>query len=577
MEESAFNRHLQAMLDAPFLAVDTETTGKDLIKDGRDYCIGISVAYRLGPLGIMSVYVPVRHTENNVPKEWLDRLFAVVATKPIVFHNIIFDLHSFKSLGLDLSKSKFYCTVNIQHMLDEELFSKALDYLGLKYFKQGKDKSKLDDWVKLFGWGAHVPVSVMDDYACRDAEITLRLFERLWPQMKEEELVTLWPVERRFSRLLFDIEQRGVGVNLSFCEAKSLKGRDRMLAILDELDVDGANLGPNALSHILFDELGLPVLKYTPKGKPCFDKKVMEEYDDILSGPGWDDNPTAKLILEYRGWQKAVSSLYESMIEKVSPDGRVRPDFKPHGTKTGRLSCSKPNLQQIPRKSDRVWNGDAKQAFVAEPGWELWGYDYAQLEFRLAAVYGQESWLIDEFAKPDGDVFTAMTDKIGAKRQTVKTYTYATIYGAGEAKIALTLGRTVAEIHDTYTAFKESIAGIVAVSKAATRRAESRQYVKYWTGRRRHFPRGEGAFKAFNSLLQGGGAELVKQAMINIDDDDQNIPHNVCRIVLQVHDEIVFEIKEGYRDKVESHIIKHMTNFPQFGVNLSVEGKLWNA
>lgn len=568
MDATAVARHVDAMRNAEVIAVDTETTGF-LVKDGRDYLMGISVAYRLGPLGIMSAYFPFRHPDSNLDVSERQMVKEVLESKPIVFHNSKFDLHSLATFGIYPTGNKMYCTLNIAQLIDEELPSKSLDYLSQKFLRDKKSKDEVKAWADTFGW-ASVPANVMEPYACHDAELTLRLFEKFWPMMKEQDLVPVWPIERRWTRLLFDMERRGVGVDLDFCSAKARQGRERMAIILDDLDYD--TLGPTALENLLITELGFPVLARSEKtGKPSFTKKEMEEYDEMLAAM---DSPVAGQILEYRGWQKAVTSLYEPLTRLVSPDGRVRCNFKQHGTKTGRLSCAEPNLQQIPRKSNKVWNGDAKRSFLAAPGYELLGYDYAQLEFRLAAAYGQEQWLIKEFAKPDGDVFTVMAERIGVPRQVVKTFTYGTLYGAGLAKTAQTLGKPESEIEADYNSFRESIPGIRNVSRVATMRAKQRGYVKYWSGRRRHFPYAEGHHKAFNSLLQGGGAELVKQAMIRLDD---TVCDDNCRIVLQVHDEVVFEIREGMRDKYEPRIIAAMTDFPQFGVNFSVEGKVWNA
>jgi DNA polymerase I len=169
-----------------------------------------------------------------------------------------------------------------------------------------------------------------------------------------------------------------------------------------------------------------------------------------------------------------------------------------------------------------------------------------------------------------------MSNEIDITRNTVKTYVYATLYGAGLDKVARTLGKTSSEVEPTYLAFKASIAGIGNVSRAATRRAERYGYVTLWTGRRRHFQYKDDCYKAFNSLLQGGGAEVVKSAMIAIDDDPR-INKEECRIVLQVHDEILFDIKDGCREKYEPYIIEHMTNFPDFGVRLAVEAKEWTG
>jgi len=582
MDDGSFYKHLQAIAAAEIVAVDTETTGFE-IKDGRCYAMGLSVAYRMGAIGVMSAYFPFRHESDNLPWEKTKDLFDVLADHNLVFHNLKFDLHSLLTMGFT-PRGKLYDTLLIGHMVDEESYSFSLDALCKRYLDDAKDKDKVSGWTKAFDW-ASVPAGLMDAYAAKDAELTLRLFEVLWPKLQEQGLHNLWPRERRFARLLTDIEQRGIGVDLDFARRKSSIGYERMQDIEDELGFKPSS--PNDLGDFLIEKLGFPVIKRGketkkyPEGRPSFDKNVMAKYEEMLEEyvvahpDGEVDSNTVRLIMEYRGWQKAVTSLFDTVQEMVSPDGRVRCNFKQHGTKTSRLSCSEPNLQQVPRKSEKVWNGDAKQVFCPAEGYELWGYDYSQLEFRLASAYGQEHWLIEEFNKIESDVFSLMAEELGIPRQDVKQYVYATLYGAGLGKVARTVGRTDKEIEPSYNAFKNSISGIGNVSRVATRRAEQKHYVSLWTGRRRHFRFREDSYKAFNSILQGGGAEVVKSAMIEIDDDPR-IDKAECRIVLQVHDEIVFEIKEGCREKYEPLIIEHMRNFPDFGVNFAVEGKLWN-
>jgi DNA polymerase-1 len=537
--------------------------------------MGISVSYRLGAFGIMSAYFPFRHAEDNLPQEWSKDLFNVLEHHPLVFHNLKFDLHSLATIGFS-PRGKLFDTLNMAHLVNEEWPSKSLDWLSRKLLGDGKTKDRVQGWTEAFGW-ASVPPGLMAAYAQQDAELTLRLFETLWPKMREQELHVLWPTERQFAKLLTEIEARGVAVDVDFCAYMQRKGEERMQDLVDELGFNPAS--PIELGEFLLDTLKLPILKRGkpskrfPEGRPSFDKKVMEEYEEVYL-PALD-SPAARLVLEYRGWAKAVSSLYLPLQRMVSPDGRVRCNFKQHGTVTGRLSCSEPNLQQIPKSTDKPWNGQAKKSFTTASGWELYGYDYSQLELRLAAAYGREQWLLDIFADDEKDVFSEWASTVGVERGVIKTYTYATLYGAGLPKVAATLGRPVGEVEETFNRFKESIASIGHVSRRATQRAESRGYVKMWSGRRRHFGFREDCHKAFNSLLQGGGAEVVKRAMIAIDDDPR-INKDECRIVLQVHDEIVFEMQEGARQKYEPYIIEHMTNFPDFGVHFKVEGKVWN-
>lgn len=570
MDETSIDKHISAMFDAEIIAVDTETTGLR-VADGTDYLMGISVAYRLGPLGIMSAYFPFRHEAENLDRSVLTKLSTVFNNRPLVFHNLKFDLHSLHTIGIELNPTaKLFDTMNMAHMVNEELPSKGLDYLAQKYLNENKTTA-VKNWADVWGWST-VPVGLMDPYACKDAELTLKLFELLWPEMKRQELHTLWPTERRFTRLLVDMEQRGVLINEDFAADKIAEGEEIMARI--EKHLGWSPTSSLDLEKFLLTDLGLPVHHVSEKtGKPSFNSEAMKFYDEQLS---FTNRTEAKLVLVYRGWQKAVSSLYRPALGLRSADGRVRCNFKQHGTKTGRLACAEPNLQQVPRKSDKPWNGDSKRTFLASPGRELWGYDYSQLEFRLATAYGRVPWLMEVFNDEKRDVFSELAQRIGEQRQSAKTYVYCTMYGGGKAKVAATLGKALPDIESNYDLFKTSIEGINEASRVAQRRAKTEGYVRMWTGRRRHFPYEEGHHKAFNSVLQGGGAEVVKRAMIMIDSDER-IDKSRCAIVLQVHDEIVFDMDPSYRKEVEPIIMHHMVNFPEFGIRFAVERRNWTT
>jgi DNA polymerase-1 len=578
MDETSVDRHLNAVMEADIVAVDTETTGLDGIKDGRDYFTGISIAYRLGALGILTAYFPFNHEgSGNLDKRYLTRIVSTLSNKPLIWHHRKFDSHSVRTAGIDpaelMRKRQFDVMMEAQ-LLNENWPSKELDWLSKVVLKEGKgeEADEAAKWGNVFGWGT-VPIDIMEKRARIDTDRTLRLHEALWPKLEEEGLDQLWDAESAFTDVLRKMESEGVGVRTDFAEAKLRQGRARMGDIEEQLDLKPTNAN---IAPILFDELGFPVLEQSEKtGKPSLNKKVMEEYDLMLQASG---NPLAQLVLEYRGWQTACGLLYEPTLRLLSPDGRIRTNYKQHGPVTSRLSSAGPNMQQIPRKGTKEWNGDAKTMFTAGCDCcELWGFDYSQLEFRLSAAYGGEPWLIEAFNDPDADVFTSMSERIGAPRQVCKTFTYANLYGAGLEKIAYTLGKKPHEIEDLYANFIDSISHIKSASRRATRLAEQRKYVRYWTGRRRHFGWDDGYHKAFNSLLQGGAAELVKHAMLSCREVEDNSQHGDCRMVLQVHDEIVFRIRKGTINKYRPEIIKRMTGFPQFGIPLAVEGKVWNA
>lgn len=567
------------------IGVDTETSGLN-VRNGVDYLMGFCFS-----VPGMKTYAPFRHKEGNLPLHYLSHIEKILQTKDLIWHNRKFDMHSIKTIGIDPLgfKGKQYDTLMLAQLVNEELYSKELDALAKLYL--GRTKYKNDEVHKmgeLFGY-ANLPVEVYENYGADDAELTYELKQFLWREIISQELESVyWDTEEPFTRLLYKMEQRGVGVDQDFCADKSRIGKGRMATITREVGFNPAS--PKALGKYLLDELGLPVLEHTKSCVPCnrykqpvgshdgppsFNKKVMEDYDDILEA---SNNPTARLVAEYRGWQKAVSSLYDPMLEKVGPDGLIRTEFKQHGTVTGRLSANNPNLQQVPRSSNKLWNGNAKAAFHSgREGFVLMGWDYSQLELRLAASYGQEALLLTEFEKDDADPFNVLAPLIFGQltadtRQDTKTFVYSNLFGAGLLKIAAQLGRDLEETRYLYRNYHNSIPGIMETSSRVTKLVEQRGFVKYWDGRRRHIKARSDAYKAWNSVCQGGGAQLVKRAMLRCEAFENP---DECFMVLQVHDEITFCIREDLVSKYEPLIIEAMTDWPQLGVTLRVEGKQW--
>lgn len=566
-----FNEFEQTINNSNLWAVDTETTGLD-VRNNSDYLISISMSN-----GKDHFYIPFRHKNEEVlSKPFVHKLESLLSNKDLIWHHRKFDMHSLRTLGIEPLNLKGvqYDTMLLFHLWNEEFFSFEMDVLVKTFLKiEGKlDSSQIHKTGQLYGYDV-VPHDLMGPYAERDAYLTYKLFEFIWPKIEEQELNKVYiETEMPFTSLLYKIEKRGVGVNIDFAEQKAKVGRGRMSTIIREVKFNPAS--PKDLKRILIDELKLPILAYTDKGNPSFTKAVMEQYDDILEA---SNNPVAKLVAEYRGWQKAVTSLYEPILEKVAVDGFIRTNFKQHGTVTGRLSASEPNLQQVPRSSNKKWNGNAKSSFSSgRNGYTLIGWDYSQLELRLAASYGNEHLLLEEFKKPDADPFSVLAPRIFGlltpeTRQETKTFVYANLYGAGVPKIAAQLNRSVEDTQNLYTNYKQSISGIIKASKAVDGLIKKRGYVKYWDGRRRHFRDRRESYKGWNSVCQGGGAQLVKKAMLRCEEfEDEN-----CFMVLQVHDEITFcirtEMIEHYRPMIEEAMI----DWPNLGVTLAVDSKEW--
>lgn len=574
---------LEAMGEDAIVAIDTEGTNIDWdYRDGRGWATGISFAFRFGD--IVGGYYAFRHPDSNLDDASQHRLKEAIRNFKgwFVFHNAKHDLVALATLGIDY-KGKFYDTLLLCHLLNETLpYSKTLNGCVQHYL--GKDEAKDDSELKavvaaLSGAWHLVPYFIMAPYAVHDATLTLRLFEYIEPKVFAEISQVYWNERQNLIRVFIAMERRGVKIDTALCTRMVAIGETQMAEVLELL---GLNPGsPKDQYELFVERLGLPVLKKSKKtDKPSFDKEVVNQYEEILNHRETLDD-TATLVLTYRGWQKAVSSNYKPYLELLSPDGRLRPNYKLHGTKTGRKSCEKPNLQQIPRVSDKPWNGSMKAAFIPEDGYELWEFDYSQLEFRLGAAYAAQYQpdlpLIEIFADPSRDVFTEMSKLENWPRQHIKTRTYTIQFGGGVTRLRNVFGVSEQEATRIRNKFFAQYPGFEQVMKKASSKVRTQGKLQLWSGRYRHFMWGaDEAHKGFNAVIQGGAADIMDRVMIRLfkEVDDEEL----CRMLLQVHDSVLFEIR---KDKVEHYkpIIKAIMEDvqPDFGVKFQVDGKVWGS
>lgn len=388
----------------------------------------------------------------------------------------------------------------------------------------------------------------------------------------------LWTREMENMEVFHAMEDRGVLINRQICEQEIAIGEGRMNQLRKELD--GYNPNSNKdLKTLLIDEMGLPILKRSEKtGNPSFDKEAMADYEAVLANnPKYTDGPwgsVAKNILEYRGWSITLGLCYRKFVEMQSPDGRLRCDYWLHGTKTSRVSCHDPNLQQVPKETAQVWNRNIKRAFEAREGYSLVQVDFSQGEMRLATGYAKQPNLMETF-QWGRDMWGDMTRSLGRPKKQCKTLTYAKMYGAQRKKLALILGGD--DPDQFITDWEGYHDRIVAYSDAVSKKAQSRGYIFLWTGRIRHLnkdPKG-GSHLAFNSLLQGGLAEIVKSAMIRL---YKEVDDEFCRMLLMVHDSVIFEIKREYLEEYIRRIketMSRVTDEINFDVPFDVEEEFW--
>jgi len=553
--------YLRQLEDAEVIAIDTEGTGLK-VRDLRDHATGIGTTIKVNGK-LSSHFFPFRFSVGfNYNSRCLEELRRILqkTTKRTVFHNALYDLPALRTLGINIPTSPIlYDTMLISSLVNENwplnrsLDSLAFNYLGLnKVEKTWRD----EDW-------AWIPADVMYEYAVWDPEVTYMVWEHEWQKVEQIGLHRYWEEHKSDTIHSFDLlMQTGVQIDESFCERKLYEGSDVMADVTELLG--GKPTGAH-LKKILLDELGLPVVKTTPNGRPSFDKEAMQEYDVILQRV---DNPIAEWVKAYRGWEKATSSMFKAYLDNMSPDGRLRTNYMLHkaaeggdagGTVTGRVSSRNPNLQQIPRNSSNPWNGDTKKAFKASDGMLGFEIDYSQLELRLGTHYAQDAALIDAF-EHGRDVFTEMAKELGMPRHEVKTMVYSIQYGAGLQRLMNVFGINKAQAADRKLGFFGQYPGFKSAIDLATREAFATKRVKIWSGRYRNFANVKAeAHKAFNSRIQGGAADIVEVALNQIVKEVIIPSDGAVRVMLQIHDAFCFEAERSVAESAKKQIAAIMT------------------
>lgn len=589
-DEQQFNAALDMLKRAQIIAIDTETYGvkgqpvRHPAQGNR--LIGISTHCVLpDDTGYaMSFYFPFRHsyeektlnlftTSENLPIEWLPR-FAEVLNRPDVylkFWHRKFDLQIFRAdnLILDANLDHFDDGIVKAQLINETMSHRLKDVGALIFGDHVRDEEKkLDEIVRKQGGYHKTTPQQMERYACQDAELTHNVDPILDKELQRQQLTHLVPREIKFQTCLMEMEWEGINFDRPLAEQLSKASRLRMRQLEDELGFDPQK--KNQLAHRLFadyleqegpddppylpDRFELTKTKSQefPMGVPKMDEKTLVELR----------NPTADLVLEYRGLGKANSTWYDGWIRRLGNDGRIHPTYNhsdkkaKFGTVTSRLSSF---IQQMPR------DPDAMVKLLLKPDQDdhiLVEFDYAQIEYREAASYANDEVLIEQFRNGE-DTHLHLANEIGVDRQSAKQTAYTILYGGQGKALAINLEKQVWQnekriIHVTeeegqriVDAYYRVHPKIREVSRQAARLARLNGYVELWNGRKRHFsPDEPWEFrKAFNSVLQGGAAQIICESMLRFHDMRDQYPF---RMRVQVHDSLWFSIPlDGFDDYVK--------------------------
>ena len=588
----ALENWLRRLEAAEIFAFDTETTSLDY---ARAEVVGVSFAIEPGE----AAYVPLAHDYPGAPQQLgrefvLGRLRGLLedAGRPKLGQNLKYDANVLANHGIALRGIR-HDTMLQSYVLNSTATRHDMDSLAAHYLKH-----KTIHYEDVAGKGAkqipfqQVGIPEATEYAAEDADVTLRLHRHLWPKLEalpslkklyEEIEIPLVPVLSR-------MESTGVLVDARMLAGQSGELTGRMKEI-EELAYVAAgqpfNLGsPKQIQAILYDKLNLPVLRKTPKGQPSTDESVLQELAETYDLP--------RLILDYRSMSKLKSTYADRLPEQVNPrTGRVHTSYHQAVAATGRLSSSDPNLQNIPVRTEE--GRRIRQAFIAPPGHRLVSADYSQIELRIMAHLSGDRRLLDAFAGGEdihrataAEVFGAAPEAVTPdQRRAAKAINFGLIYGMSAFGLAKQLGisRENAQLYvDLYFA---RYPGVKAYMDRARGLAREQGFVETLFGRRLYIPdirasngqrRQYAERTAINAPMQGTAADIIKRAMIAVDAWIQSARLPV-KMIMQVHDELVFEVAEIHVDEVVPEIRRLMCQAATLDAPLVVDvgvGSNWD-
>jgi DNA polymerase I len=590
--EAQLDHWLTRLAAAELFAFDTETTSLDYM---QAEIVGVSFAIDVGT----AAYVPLAHNYVGAPEQ-LDREATLNRLRPLLEdpnkaklgQNLKYDMSVLANHGITL-RGISHDSMLESYVLDSTATRHDMDSLALKYL--GHTTIHYED---VAGKGAkqipfaQVAIEQAAPYAAEDADITLRLHRHLWPQLQAlPALQKLYDeLEMPLVPVLSRMERNGVAVDVAMLKKQSVELALRIKE-LEERAYSAAgqpfNLGsPKQIQEILFDKLGIPVIRKTPTGQPSTGEDVLEELAE--------EHLLPRIILDYRGMSKLKSTYTDRLPEQIDArTGRVHTSYHQAVAATGRLSSSDPNLQNIPVRSEE--GRRIRQAFIAPPGYQLLAADYSQIELRIMAHLSGDAALLRAFAEgrdihsaTAAEVFGLPLDQVGSEqRRAAKAINFGLIYGMSAFGLARQLDIERGAAQQYVDLYFQRYPGVKAFMDETREQARRQGYVETVFGRRLYLPeinsrngqrRQYAERTAINAPMQGTAADIIKRAMLTLDRWIETGGVAV-KMVMQVHDELVFEVAEDGLDSARETIRQGMVEAAALKVPLVVDigvGKNWD-
>ena len=578
-DEKSFAEFLDRLIQANQFALDTETTDIDAM---RAELVGMSFSVKAHK----AVYIPFMHQTDEAQLNRDDVLKKITpilqdSNKKVIGQNLKYDYKVLKNCGVEIT-APMQDTLLESYVLNSTSSRHDLDSLALKYLNI--NTIKFED---VAGKGAkqvtfdHVAIPVATQYAAEDADVALQLHQTLMPKIEAEPAIekVLTQIEWPLMPILANMEYHGVLIDADKLKKQSAELSVRITALQNrayELVGTEFNLSsPKQLQDILFLQMKLPVLKKTPTGAPSTDEEVMQELALDFELP--------KVIVEYRQLSKLKSTYADALPEQINPKtGRVHTSYNQAVTSTGRLSSNNPNLQNIPIRTEE--GRKIRQAFIAPKHYKIVSADYSQIELRIMAHLSKDPGLLSAFAKKQdvhaataAEVFGVDLNEVTSDmRRHAKAINFGLLYGMSAFGLAKQLGvdRTEAQKYmDTYFLRYPKVSEYMAHAREF---AKKHGYVETLMGRRLFIPeinasnqmrRKMAERAAINAPLQGTAADMIKLAMIAVDQQLKSLP---ATMIMQVHDELIFEVDQQHIPAV-CDVIKNGMENAMTGLDVPLE------
>jgi len=577
-------KFIEDALSTKIIAIDTETNSLNYMEAEL---VGISLAVNEGE----AAYIPLAHDYVNAPNQ-LDRNKVLNLIKPLlenseikkIGHHLKFDAHIFARYKIYL-KGIEYDSMIQSYVLNSIATRHDMNSVANKYLNRSTTQ-----FEEIAGKGVkqltfnQIEIEKASDYAAEDADVTLSLHKHLWEKIREsKKLRKLYDeIEKPLIPILFKMEEDGVLIDKTMLENQSTElsiSMDNLEKQAFKIAKTDFNLGsPKQLQEILFEKLDLPILKKTPKGQPSTAEDVLQELSENYELP--------KIILEHRTLSKLKSTYTEKLPNQISSTtGRIHTSYHQANTATGRLSSSTPNLQNIPIRTAE--GRRIRQAFIAPKGYSILAADYSQIELRIMAHLSKDKTLLKAFlsnhdihSKTAAEVLDIEIDNVTVEqRRWAKAINFGLMYGMSAFGLGKQIGVGRNQAQDYIDLYFSKYPNVRSFMDETKIKARENGFIETLFGRRLYLPdiNSKNALKrnyaersAINAPMQGSAADIIKIAMIDVNQwiVSKEVP---ARIIMQVHDELVLEVKSDASDDIKFDLIKIMESSVDLDVPLVVD------